>query len=346
MTLARSPQQVALKLRSLNIPEAELALLPIRTGSKPKTINLKRESLLVNPGEVSQMSVRLSNRGVEPIALLWEVTGDFPLSWYRSATTIDELLPGQTTEVELNFCVPDDFFEAPDAIASNSENWREQVLKLDYYGTLHFYVNSNGETELITSTSFNLFVRPQTRYLSFLPQIYREVDFIGRFLKIIETTFEPNLQTLESFWAYLDPLTAPESMLPFLAHWVGWELQPELPLKLQRRLIRCAMQIYRWRGTRLGLRFFLHLITGLPLDENMNEADKHISIRESFSRGLVLGETRLGEDSTLGGGQPFHFSVHLRRDRPTRELDEATIRLVIEREKPAFCTYELVIESN
>lgn len=348
MTQARSreQQQVSLKLKSLNIPEAELALLPIRTGATPKTINLRRESLLLNPGEASEILVRLSSRSVGPLNLHWEVSGDFPLSWCRIGTEGNELLPGQTMEAVLHFQIPEDFFEAEDALDSGVENWRERSLKLDYYGVLHLYhVNESREPELIKSTAFNLFVRPQTRYLEFLPQIYREVDFIGRFLKIIETTFEPDLQILQNFWAYLDPVTAPESMLPFLAHWVGWQIQSQIPINLQRRLIRSAIQIYRWRGTRYGLRFFLHLITGLPIDdENVDEKDKHISIRESFSQGFVFGETRLGEDSVLGGGRPFHFSVHLRRDVPERKLDEAIIRLVIEQEKPVFCTYDLEIE--
>ena len=343
MTQARSRQQLALRLKSLNIPEAELALLPIRTGSTPKTIDLKRESVLLNPGEVGEISVRLTNRDREPLNLRWEVTGDFPRSWCQLPGAENELLPGETIDAVVNFLVPDNFFEAESALDTTVDNWRERSLKLDYYGVLHIYSASRG-SEAIASTRFNLFVRPQSRYLDFLPQIYREVDFVGRFLKIIETTFEPDVEILENFWAYLDPLTAPESMLPFLAHWVGWEIQPQIPLNLQRRLIRYAIQIYRWRGTRFGLRFFLHLITGLPLDEQVEEADKHISIQEFFSKGFVFGETRLGEDTILGGGRPFHFKVHLRRDTPEQQLDEAVIRLVIEQQKPAFCTYDLEIE--
>ena len=53
MTQARSRQQVSLQLTSLKIPEVELALLPILIGSAAKTIDLRRESLLLNPGEVS-----------------------------------------------------------------------------------------------------------------------------------------------------------------------------------------------------------------------------------------------------------------------------------------------------
>ncbi len=342
---ARSLEQVSLELISLKVPEAELALLPIITGSTAKTIDLRRESLFLNPGEPSEMLVRLVNNSAEPLDLHWEVSGDFPLSWCRIGTEGDLLPPGATMEAVLYFQVPADFFEAEDALDAGIDNWRDHSLKLDYYGTLALYIGSEGrESELVKSTKFNLFVRPQSRYLDLLPQIFREVDFIGRFLKIIETAFEPDLQILQNLWAYLDPITAPQSMLPFLAHWVGWEIQPQIPLNSQRRLIRCAMQIYRWRGTRRGLRFFLHLITGLPLDEHLiNETDKHISIRESFSRGFVFGETRLGEDTILGGGKPFHFSIYLQRDIPERELDETIIRLVIEQEKPAFCTYDLVI---
>ena len=345
MTQARSRQQVSLQLTSLKIPEVELALLPILIGSAAKTIDLRRESLLLNPGEASEMLVRLVNHSSEPLDLRWEVAGDFPLSWCQIGTEGDVLPPGVTTEAVLYFQVPEDFFEAEDALDLEGDNWRNRCLKLDYYGTLDLYIGSETrEPELVESTSFNLFVRPQSRYLDLLPQVFREVDFIGRFLKIIETAFEPDLQILQNLWAYLDPITAPQSILPFLAHWVGWEIQPQIPLDAQRRLIRCAMQIYRWRGTRRGLRFFLHLITGLPLDEHLsNEADKHISIRESFSRGFVFGETSLGEDTILGGGKPFHFSVHLQRDIPERQLEEALIRLVIEQEKPAFATYDLVI---
>ena len=167
---------------------------------------------------------------------------------------------------------------------------------------------------------------------------------MGRLLKIFEQSFEPAVQTLDSLWAYLDPLTAPQALLPFLAQWVAWQMQPQIGLQRQRQLIRSAIQIYRWRGTRRGLRFYLHLATDLPLDEHLlDEADKHIGISESFGRGAVFGESRLGEDAILGGGRPFHFIVHLRPDS-SHQIDESLVRSIIEQEKPAFCTYDLYIE--
>ena len=185
-------------------------------------------------------------------------------------------------------------------------------------------------------------------YLNFLPAIYQEIDFVGRLLKIFEESFEPTVQTLDSLWAYLDPLTAPEALLPFLAHWVAWDSNFYISADRQRQFIRHAMEIYRWRGTKYGLRLYLHLVTGLPLDEDKPEAEKHISIFESFGRGMVLGSASLGDDALVGGGKAFHFRVRLKIPIGSSEepfaIDESVIRQVIEQEKPAFCTYELQIE--
>jgi phage tail-like protein len=149
---------------------------------------------------------------------------------------------------------------------------------------------------------------------------------------------------MDSLWAYLDPLTAPKALLPFLASWVAWPMDPRWSTQKQRRLIRQALEIYRWRGTRRGLRLYLHLYTDLPLDEDIpQEADKHIGIEEVFGDGFVLSTTCLGQDSIIGGGRPYHFIVTLRPD-PDVPLDEKLVRYIIEQEKPAFCTYELYIE--
>ena len=144
-------------------------------------------------------------------------------------------------------------------------------------------------------------------------------------------------------------MTAPEALLPFLAHWVGWDPNFYLTADRQRRFIRHAMEIYRWRGTKYGLRLYLHLATGLPLDEDKSEAEQHISIVESFGRGLVLGSASLGTDALVGGGRAFHFKVQLKvpiDSSGSLILDESLIRQVIEQEKPAFCTYELQIEEE
>jgi len=243
----------------------------------------------------------------------------------------------------LYFQLPADFFESNNSVVTANNQ-----LTLDYYGQIHveYHIETENQQSLDRTQSaiFYLFVRPRSMYLDFLPEIYREVDFIGRLMKIFEQAYEPAVNQLESLWAYLDPLTAPEMLLPFLSHWVGWKMDPRLSLTRQRYLIRQAIKLFRWRGTRLGLRLYLHLYTDLPLDEHLPEAEKHISIQEVFTQGFVLGSSRLGDDAIVGGGRPYHFLVRLRCDR-ANAIDEQLVREIIEQEKPAFCTYELFIDS-
>jgi phage tail-like protein len=332
-------QSFSLQLTPMQIPEAppasEVSIAwqgsDITTGS-----NL---SLLLRPGEPSEMVVQVRNLGRNALQLALQVEGDFPALWCQVGTEGSEILAGQQMDAVLYFQIGADFFERHASLSPH-----EKTLKLDYQGRL--VVNSiepNTGRRQIEFAAFTLHIRPHSLYLNHLPDIYQEVDFVGRFLKIFEQAFEPAVNTIDSLWAYIDPITAPQKLLPFLAHWVGWRSESYVPLNRQRDLIRHAMQIYRWRGTRRGLRFYLHLATGLPLDEHIElEEDKHISITESFHRGFVLGEAKLGIDATLGGGRPYHFSVRVRVE-DLDQISERLVRSVIEQEKPAFCTYDLAI---
>jgi phage tail-like protein len=299
--------------------------------------------LLVNPSEPSEIVVKLKNSSNRALLTNLRVEGNFPTHWLQIGMEGNELPPYAEMEAVLYFQIPADFFENQEAIV------HAQPLTLNYQGQLQIYggyASSTAESpprlELFAIETFQLYVRPSSLYLDFLPDAYREVDFIGRMLKIFEETLEPDVQILDTLWAYLDPMLAPETMLPFLAHWVGWETEFSLDVERQRYLIKQAMQIYRWRGTRRGLRFYIHLFTGLPLDEHLPEAEKHINIFEIIGRGFVIGEAILGNNASTGGGRPFHFVVRIRNDLQN-SLDLPLIHRIIEREKPVFCTYDLEI---
>lgn len=343
MTQSRSTQAISLQLTPMQIPDAlpenssqnELQLRSILNSKDPATTL----NLLVRPGEPSELIVQIRNLTANRQILNLQVEGNFPLEWCRIGTEGTEILPRQQMEAVLYFQIPDQFFENHAALKPG------ETLTIDYIGQLQVQtLDRETERRQLETATFQLYVRPRSLYLNYLPAIYREVDFVGRFLKVFEQCFEPTVQTLDTLWAHLDPLTAPRSMLPFLAHWVAWTGQSQIPIDRQRHLIRNALYLYRWRGTRRGLRFYLHLATGLPLDDHLDqEAEKSIGIHEQFSRGLVFNQARLGEDTLLGGGRPFHFSVQL-RPHADQVLDEAFIRSVIEQEKPAFCTYDLLIQ--
>lgn len=298
-------------------------------------------NLLLRPGEPGEMLVQLENLGTRPLRWRLVIEGNFPLDWLRwHQEEAEEIAPNQKVDKALCFQIPEDFFENQFALTDALKR-----LPLNYETQVYVYAEDETQPQLLAYRVFDLCVRPSGSYLNFLPAIYREVDFIGRFINIFEQAFDPAVQSLDVLSAYLDPLTAPEAMLPFLAYWVAWPIDPRWDSFEQRRLIRNAVELYRWHGTRRGLRFYLHLYTGLPLEEHLPEAEKRIRIEEIFSQGFVLGKTIKGFDSMLGGGRPFHFIVRLRPD-PGQQLDERLVRDIIEREKPAFCTYDLDISAK
>lgn len=337
MTQSLFRPTLAIKLSSMNLMEATdaSAMASFAGNNTEERIN---NNLLVFPGESSEMLIELENLSDRSLTWWLEIAGDFPQDWCNwQQEEADEIPPLVKINQSLYFQIPEDFFENQFAL-----NERRSRLQLNYEAQVSIYTEINTQRQLIAYRVFNLCVRPNTSYLNFLPAIYREVDFIGRFISIFEQAFDPVLQIQGTLWSYLDPLTAPEAMLPFLAYWVAWPMDYHWNMEQQRRLIRNAIELYRWHGTRFGLRFYLHLYTGLPLDEHLPEAEKHIGIEEIFTGGFVLGTTIIGVDSMLGGGCPFHFMVCLRPD-PGQEINEQLVRDIIDREKPAFCTYDLDI---
>ena len=323
-----STPKLMLSLTSMQLPETtESTSLSLKGDVKEELVN---QDLLAHPGKTGEMLVTIKNTSSLPLRWKLEIQGDFPYNWCGwSQPDFEEIAPNQKVDKTISFDIPNDFFENQSAL--NSE---KRQLKINYKSQIFLYIQSNNSQQLIDYRAFNLIVRPKIAYLNLLPEIYREADFAARFVSIFEQAFDPAVQIAETLWAYLDPLTAPSALLPFLAHWVAWEIDDRWTLDQQRRLIRNAITLYRWHGTSWGLRLYLHLYTGLPLEQ--------IHIREIFNQGFVFGPTHIGEDSMLGGGRPYHFQVELHANNP-KQIDEKSVREIIERQKPGFCSYELDI---
>ncbi|MEC4815939.1 MAG: phage tail protein [Scytonema sp. PMC 1069.18] len=338
MVQSRSSPAVRIILTPTKIPEA----LPVSelTFAGSESMDVAGTNLLLHPGEPSEMIVQVQNLEQHPLRLNLTVEGDFPREWCQIGTEGREIAPDSKMDAVLRFQIPITFFEEQQAIAPGK---RDQLI-LNFLCKVSIYIDQGTNQEQIQLEEFGIYIRPYSKYMEFLPILYREVDYIGRFMKIFEMAFQPVIDSFNVMWASLDPLTAPRALLPFLSHWVAWPIDSVWNLHQQRRLIRRAVELYRWRGTRKGMRLYLHLYTGLPLDEHLpDEADKHISITEPFGQSFVLGEAQLGT-ATLAGGRPFHFVVRLRLDRPN-SIHEELVRQIIEQEKPAYCTYELLIEN-
>ena len=168
-------------------------------------------------------------------------------------------------------------------------------------------------------------------YQEYLPAPYQGDEFVGRFLLIFESILAPIERTIDQVAYYFDPHLTPPAMLPWLASWLGLELDENWPPAKQRALVAAAARLYRARGTRAGLREHLQIYTG--------------------RRPLIVENCdglRLGQDATLGVNtrvatpRDHTIAVTVVVDRPD-DVDEHVIRRIIETEKPAGAAYTLEI---
>lgn len=135
-------------------------------------------------------------------------------------------------------------------------------------------------------------------------------------LDVMEALHAPSEDALTDLPALFHPLRAPDRFVPFLARWVDLGVPVTTGLGRMRELVAAAVELSRWRGTARGLLLFLRTATG----------------REDF----VIEEQVPGAN---GRPRPFHLRV-----RAPAELVEhrPMVEAIIEREKPAYVTYELL----
>ena len=107
---------------------------------------------------------------------------------------------------------------------------------------------------------------PVSQYLRDLPVIFEsngDNDFLGRFLLIFESLWEPLEQRQDHLALYFDPRTTPATFLPWLAGWLSLAVDTHWPEERVRRLLAEGMDLYRWRGTAYGLTRMIEVCTGL-----------------------------------------------------------------------------------
>jgi phage tail-like protein len=160
----------------------------------------------------------------------------------------------------------------------------------------------------------------RSTYLKYLPALYSGDEFMGRFLLIFESILGPIERTVDNLPYYFDARMTPPEVLPWLASWIGLVLDERWPEVRRRELIRAAVELYQWRGTRRGLLEFLRLYTGHTPE---------------------ITETGVGR-ANVTDEQAFRFKVRLRVPNPA-ELDRAVIEAIIDAEKPAHVGYTLEI---
>ncbi len=171
----------------------------------------------------------------------------------------------------------------------------------------------------------------RSSYLEYLPAIYSQGDFMGRFLMIFESILGPIEGVLDNISHYFDAGTAPRELLPWLASWVNLALDETWPLERRRELVGSAVELFRDRGTRRGLREYLRVYSGVEP-----------RITEDYGGISLAGQARLGLNTVLGAGRPNTFRVTLELDDPN-SVNVEQLKAIIEAEKPAHSGYTLEI---
>jgi phage tail-like protein len=173
----------------------------------------------------------------------------------------------------------------------------------------------------------------QSRYLQYLPAIYRDNKLMGQFLCIFEDILTPLERLVDNIPAYLDPSMAPEPFLNWLAAWLDLSLDPEWPEEKRRELVNSAAELYKWRGTRKGLSEYIRIYTGIEPE-----------IQESVPAMKLDKDSRLGNGIQLGNGMPwYHFNVVLVVDKADK-IEHTKLRSIIECQKPAHSTCSVQIK--
>ncbi len=152
----------------------------------------------------------------------------------------------------------------------------------------------------------------RSSYLRYLPAIYADNDFLGRYLLIFESILSPIEWILDNFDMYLDPATAPREWLLWIAGWFDVLLHPDLPIERQRAIVAEIGELFLRRGTRRGLARLLELYFGV--EPEIEDQEK-----------------------------PNHFTVRLKLGRGKAALSRVLAERLIESQKPAHTTYTLEI---
>ncbi len=95
-----------------------------------------------------------------------------------------------------------------------------------------------------------------------LPAIYQDDDFAQRMLDALDHVVAPIYSTLDNFDAYLDPSLAPDDFLAWLGGWVGIALDESWDEARRRTIVARAVELYRMRGTAVGLAGQVEIQTG------------------------------------------------------------------------------------
>ncbi|MFE7426130.1 phage tail protein [Streptomyces sp. NPDC057545] len=159
-----------------------------------------------------------------------------------------------------------------------------------------------------------------------LPAVYLDEDFLRRFLAALDDVLAPVLLAIDNLPAHLDPRSAPEDFLSWLAQWVAVDPHEDQPVERRRGAVRGAVERHSRRGTRRGLAEAVFLETGIEPD----------IVESGGTAWSPTPHTRFP-----GGPRPW-VTVRIRAERP-EPVDRVRLEELIRTEIPAHVGFDLEV---
>lgn len=163
-----------------------------------------------------------------------------------------------------------------------------------------------------------------------LPSVLAEDEFVSRFVAGLDDVLAPAFLTLDCLEGYVDPWLTPRDFLPWLASWVGVQVDETWPPARVRALVANAVRMQEGCGTRRGLLAHLRLLTDGEVEVVESggvrwSASPGAEPPGSASPGLVVvirvadpdAVDRRAVQRALRDMSPAHLPVELRIERAT-----------------------------
>ncbi|MCS3499343.1 phage tail-like protein [Bradyrhizobium japonicum] len=184
---------------------------------------------------------------------------------------------------------------------------------------------------------------PELSLMHRLPAIYRSKEgdrdgLLRSLVEVLEATTHGLQERIERLGTLIDPATAPEEWLDFLAAWTGMPWHETLSLQAKRKLLVAAGDLLAQRGTRAGLRLLLCCLlpdTPVHIVDSSVDLSPVILAGEGGAGGTLLPAVLLGRPhsyAVLGSPHAVLGRTHLRCENETacpRDLIEGRLSIRI-----------------
>ena len=158
------------------------------------------------------------------------------------------------------------------------------------------------------------------RLLTYLPAIYRDDPFVGRYLWAFEQLLLDIEQRIDGVARYFDPLQTPPEFLSWLSSWAAFTLRSDLDVDQQRKFLAKIVSLYRRRGTKDNLQLLLSIFT--------------------------TGAPKVEEYTDAASVHRFKVTLNLPSNAAVVQRQHAIAQALIDLEKPAHTICDLFLEFN